>query len=110
MNFHINRAPAPVDEWKRSASSRAAAEKRGDGFRGDPGRNLDQFRPERWLVKDEQTGEETFNAYAIPSLAFGGGYRGCFGECKPSRVNQANNPSSVSSFLLVISPSPATRH
>ncbi|GAB1313437.1 hypothetical protein MFIFM68171_03647 [Madurella fahalii] len=80
MNYHINRPPVPVEEAKRSESSRAAAEKRGDGFQGATGRDLGSFQPRRWIVVDEKTGKETFNAYALQSLAFGGGYRGCFGR------------------------------
>ncbi|RYP68220.1 hypothetical protein DL769_005560 [Monosporascus sp. CRB-8-3] len=80
MNYHINRAPVPVNESKRSSGSKAAADKLGDGLQGNAGRDLSSFEPRRWLVKDEKTGKETFNAYALPSLAFGGGYRGCAGR------------------------------
>ncbi|KAK4159205.1 cytochrome P450 3A24 [Cladorrhinum sp. PSN259] len=80
MNYHINHAQAPVDESKRSTSSRAAAEKMGgDGFESPAGRDLGDFQPRRWITKDEK-GEEVFNPNAILSLAFGGGYRGCFGR------------------------------
>lgn len=79
LNLHINRQPAPIDEAKRSHTSQEAASKRGDGFQGPAGRDLGRFEPKRWLVKDE-SGKEVFNPYALPSLAFGGGYRGCFGE------------------------------
>ncbi|KAI1340860.1 cytochrome P450 [Xylariaceae sp. FL0016] len=75
MNYHINRAPVPVDESKRTVGSQAAAEKHGDGLRRQAGQDLHTFAP--WLVKDDKTGKESFNAYAIPSLAFGRGYRGC---------------------------------
>lgn len=79
LNLHVNRQPAPVDETKRSHSSQEAAIKRGDGLRGPAGRDLGRFEPRRWLVKDE-SGREVFNPSALPNLAFGGGYRGCFGE------------------------------
>jgi len=79
FNLHINRQPAPVDEAKRSHSSQEAATKRGDGFQGPAGRDLGRFEPKRWLVEDE-SGQEVFNPFALPNLAFGGGYRGCFGE------------------------------
>lgn len=79
FNLHINRPLAPVDEAKRSHSSQEAAIKRGDGFKGPAGRELDRFEPKRWLIKDE-SGRELFNPYALTNLAFGGGYRGCFGE------------------------------
>lgn len=42
--------------------------------------DLESCEPRRWLVMDG-TGKTSFNANAIPSLAFGGGYRGCLGEC-----------------------------
>lgn len=80
MNYHINRTPAPVDESKRTAGSKAAANKHGDGLQEDAGRDIGTFEPRRWLVKDEKTGEEVFNAYALPNISFGGGYRGCFGK------------------------------
>ncbi|KAI1080919.1 cytochrome P450 [Whalleya microplaca] len=80
LNLHINRAPFSFDESKRSPSCRATIDKHGNCFSDAAGRDLASFEPRRWLVKDEATGKETFNAYAIPSLAFGGGYRACFGR------------------------------
>ncbi|KAI0112592.1 cytochrome P450 [Nemania sp. FL0031] len=61
MNYHINRPPAAVDELKHSL-------------------DLHLFDPERWLEKSEGTEKEKCNAYALPQLAFGGGYRGCSGR------------------------------
>lgn len=80
INLHIDRSPAPVEESKRSASSQAAVARQGNGLQDIAGRDVASFEPRRWLVKDEKTGEEVFNAYAIPCIAFGGGYRGCSGE------------------------------
>ncbi|KAH9905754.1 cytochrome P450 [Xylariomycetidae sp. FL2044] len=80
MNYHIDRAPVAIEESRRTSSSQATAAKRGDGFQGNPGRDLGSFEPRRWLAKDEKTGKENFNAYALPQLAFGGGYRGCAGR------------------------------
>ncbi len=80
MNYHINRTPASVDEGVRSETSRAAGEKHGDGLGGVAGRDLGAFEPRRWIKVDDKTGEEVFDAYALPALAFGGGYRGCFGK------------------------------
>ncbi|KAK2603555.1 hypothetical protein QQS21_004235 [Conoideocrella luteorostrata] len=80
MNYHINRTPVPVDESKRTVGSRATAAKHGNGLQGDAGRDIETFEPRRWLVKDEKTGEEVLNAYALPNISFGGGYRGCFGR------------------------------
>lgn len=85
LNMHIDRSPpCPIDDdsddAKRSPSCRAAIHKHGNGFKGPAGRDLHLFEPRRWIVRDEATGKETFNAYALPSLAFGGGFRGCFGE------------------------------
>ncbi|KAH6617371.1 cytochrome P450 [Chaetomium tenue] len=81
MNFHVNRAPPgeAVEEGRRSATSRAAGEKRGDGLRGVAGRDLGAFEPRRWLV-DGEGGKERFDAAALPGLAFGGGVRGCPGR------------------------------
>lgn len=80
LNLHINRPPVTVDDSKRSASSQDAIQKHGDCFTNPPGRDLAEFQPRRWITKDEATSRDKFNPYAIPSLAFGGGYRGCFGE------------------------------
>ncbi|KAK8093955.1 Cytochrome P450 [Apiospora hydei] len=84
MNYHVDHAPYPVDEEKRSASSRAAeaklAAREGILRDVDVTRDLGSFEPRRWLVKDEKTGKEVFDAYALPQLAFGGGYRGCSGR------------------------------
>ncbi|KAI1383030.1 cytochrome P450 [Hypoxylon trugodes] len=80
MNYHLNRDPVPVEESKRSLSSQAAATKFEDGLRADAGRDIASFYPRRWLLKNTSTGKETFNPHALPSLAFGGGYRGCAGR------------------------------
>ena len=82
MNYHVNRAPpgGPVDEGRRSATSRAAGEKRGDGLMGVAGRDIGVFEPRRWLVVDGKTGRERFDGGVLPGLAFGGGLRGCPGE------------------------------
>ncbi|KAJ8128210.1 hypothetical protein O1611_g5425 [Lasiodiplodia mahajangana] len=80
MNYHVNRPPAAVDELKHSKSSQSVNAKRGEAFQGRAGLDLHLFKPERWLVKDQKTGKEKFNAYALPQLAFGGGYRGCSGR------------------------------
>lgn len=80
LNFHLDRTPIPIAESVRSAASHAAAEKRGDWLHQKAGRDLGVFEPRRWLVKDEQTGAETFDAQALPMLAFGGGFRGCPGK------------------------------
>lgn len=79
LNLHINRAPPPVDDSRRSSSCQAAIAKHGNFLASAAGRDLATFEPRRWLVKNEVTGKESFNAYALPSLAFGGGFRGCFG-------------------------------
>lgn len=86
LNLHINRSPCPVDESTRSASSQAAGAKFGDGFKLDAGRDIGAFEPRRWLVKDRDTGKETFNSYALPTLAFGGGLRGCPGKSARLRI------------------------
>ena len=70
-------APLPVDDSKRSESSRNSKNQVG---RWDPDpEDMAAFRPERWLVKDED-GNEVFDAHAGPHLAFGLGPRACFGR------------------------------
>ncbi|KAI1172234.1 cytochrome P450 [Nemania sp. FL0916] len=81
LRYNIDRPPAPVDISKRSASSQAAINKHGcDVFQTNAGRDLQIFEPKRWLVRNDVTKKDTFNAYALPSLGFGGGYRGCAGR------------------------------
>lgn len=41
---------------------------------------IGQYRPERWLKKDESTGEEVFDARAGPTFAFSAGPRVCWGK------------------------------
>lgn len=80
LNLHLNRAPFPIEEYKRSTSSQVAGEKFGDWVQTDAVRDMAAFEPRRWLTKDEKTGRDIFNAHALPLLAFGGGFRGCIGE------------------------------
>ncbi|CAG9982756.1 unnamed protein product [Clonostachys byssicola] len=80
MNYHISRPPIPVDESKRSETCRANAIKTGDGLQGRAGFDLDKFDPGRYITKNTETGKEKFNQHALPSTAFGGGYRGCVGR------------------------------
>lgn len=80
LNLHINRTPYPADEDTRSVSSRAAGAKFGDGLKTDAGRDMASFEPRRWLTQDGNTGKWIFNPHALPSLAFGGGLRGCIGK------------------------------
>lgn len=80
MNYHINYIPVLNDESNRSTASRDAAVKHGDGLRGKAGHDLETFNPRRWLSQSEKTDDEVFDRYALPTLAFGGGYRGCPGK------------------------------
>lgn len=80
LNNLVNARPIPVPEELRSATCRAAYEKRGRaGLEGTAGDDLAEFNPERWLVRSED-GKMEFDAYAIPRLGFGDGPRGCFGK------------------------------
>ncbi|KAK3995706.1 cytochrome P450 3A9 [Cladorrhinum sp. PSN332] len=70
----------PVDESLRSETCQAAQQRKlNGGIEGPPGEDLDQFKPERWLVT-VANGKETFDGTALPNLIFGGGFRGCFGK------------------------------
>lgn len=73
MSLHVNRLHADTDDFKRSATS--------EEHKGGPEaeRDIKSFEPRRWLATDG-AGKPSFNGNAIPSLAFGGGYRGCLGE------------------------------
>jgi len=79
--FMLNNGPSfqtpafEVDESIRSATSQEAKDKFGIWDDADIG----HFRPERWLVK-ENDGEVKFNPRAGPVLPYGLGLRGCFGE------------------------------
>jgi cytochrome P450 len=64
-----------IKEDVRSESSRKSAGRIGEWDPSDMG----DFKPERWLTKDEQ-GQVQFNPTAGPSLPFGAGPRGCYGK------------------------------
>ena len=68
-------APFTIDEKLRSESSRDAKDRTGVWDVTDMG----VFMPERWLKQSEK-GEEVFDSRAGPSIPFGLGPRGCFGE------------------------------
>ncbi|EXJ60823.1 hypothetical protein A1O7_04976 [Cladophialophora yegresii CBS 114405] len=69
--------PLPLDDSKRSKSSLEAKNQVGQWTPDEA--NMKAFRPERWLVRNEN-GAEGFDAHAGPHLAFGLGPRGCFGR------------------------------
>ena len=72
--YDENRLPVPEDQ--RSASSRTAKSSLPRQWSDERKRD---FWPERWLVKNDD-GEEVFDPHAGPSLPFGVGPRGCFGQ------------------------------
>jgi cytochrome P450 len=80
LNLHINHPLLPVDDLKRSPSSKAAIDKHGYRLSDTITSSLSLFDPTRWLTRDQSTDSDVFNPYAVPSLAFGGGIRGCFGK------------------------------
>ena len=70
----------PVDDTLRSPGARRS-ESKAKGLTGlwnDT--NAAEFLPERWLSTDPNTGAESFDPMAGPTLAFGLGPRGCFGR------------------------------
>ncbi|KAI8239991.1 Cytochrome P450 monooxygenase TRI13 [Colletotrichum sp. SAR 10_96] len=66
-----------IDERLRSPSCQKAA--KDFGLRVWDSHGMEKFRPERWLIRNEN-GEDEFNAAAGPTLPFGLGLRGCFGR------------------------------
>ncbi|KAM5353053.1 hypothetical protein ACJZ2D_017068 [Fusarium nematophilum] len=66
-----------IDENLRSPSCQAAAKEH--GVRAWAKEEMNKFKPERWLVRDDK-GEEEHSAAAGPSIPFGLGLRGCFGR------------------------------
>ncbi|KAM5377867.1 hypothetical protein ACJZ2D_004771 [Fusarium nematophilum] len=82
--FVANKGPSftepgyEIAEDLRSESCQKAAKERGLRMWSEEG--MGEFRPERWLVKDEKTGDEVFDATAGPTMPFGLGLRGCFGR------------------------------
>ena len=87
ISVSIDRAPVAVDESLRTPGYKAVMSKLGDGFQQDAGRDLGTFEPRRWLVKNEKTGADVFNPFALPSLAFGGGFRVCSGKPLSSKLD-----------------------
>lgn len=74
-------APAlPLDDASRSPGARRT-ESNARALAGDwNDADIASFRPERWLRTDPDTGAESFDPMAGPTLAFGLGPRGCFGR------------------------------
>ncbi|KAF7190024.1 Cytochrome P450 monooxygenase [Pseudocercospora fuligena] len=70
--------PMPLDEKLRSGSSR---EQKGDSerFEWKKPSDLDEFKPERWLVPNDKGGLD-HNSRAAPMQIFGLGIRGCYGK------------------------------
>lgn len=68
-----------IDESLRSESSQAAGRDSKNPLRWDD-EGIDEFKPERWLADDPETGRKVFNPKAGPVLPFGGGLRFCFGR------------------------------
>ena len=77
-----------LDETLRSISSR---EQKGDSerFEWKNTSDLDEFKPERWLVPNE-TGGMDHNSRAAPMQIFGLGIRGCYGR---SSVRMSDGPN-----------------
>ncbi|PYH87797.1 cytochrome P450 [Aspergillus ellipticus CBS 707.79] len=69
--------PMPVDETKRTETSRAA--KLRDTW-DEEDRGMTDFEPERWLRKGEDGQEVEFDGAAGPQLVFGLGPRACWGR------------------------------
>jgi cytochrome P450 len=65
----------PIDEKLRHESAKSEKVRHVNTWSDD----RQEFKPERWFVKDE-FGNEKFDAQAGPHLAFGGGPRGCYGR------------------------------
>ncbi|KAH6950939.1 cytochrome P450 [Fusarium avenaceum] len=80
LNIHMDHDSPPVTDSNRTTTSKAAASKHGASPRTTAMPALNIFEPRRWLRKDPATGDETFDLHSLPSLAFGGGMRGCFGR------------------------------
>lgn len=74
---------ARVKEADRGVDMETAGLRVEQAARRDPNRgwnwDLSVFEPRRWLVRDENGGE-VFDGNALPTLVFGGGFRGCFGK------------------------------
>ncbi|KAM0818915.1 putative Cytochrome P450 [Seiridium cardinale] len=67
-----------VKDEVRSAGARTVSGKTLTGLWDD--KDIADFRPERWLQMNPETGVKVFDPMAGPTLAFGLGPRGCFGK------------------------------
>lgn len=86
----------------RSPGARKDAKSALTGAWGDD--NISKFLPERWLETDPETGVETYNSMAGPSLAFGLGLRGCFGKRLAMQVLKIHFALIVWHFELLPTP------
>jgi hypothetical protein len=73
----------PVDESVRSLNSQKSRNRHGVWNDADVG----IFKPERWL-KENGSGEVSFDPRAGPALPFGLGVRGCFGRSSSCTATQ----------------------
>ena len=96
--------PISVPEELRSKTSRAVHEEKRPrgGYDGPAGDDLQDFVPERWLVKGEKDDEVVFDSYALPRTAFGDGPRGCFGKRSTSSL--------LYLFIYPFCPPPPKKH
>ncbi|KAK1702556.1 cytochrome P450 [Colletotrichum acutatum] len=69
--------PIKVDEEQRSRTARYGKSPKIREWSVD---DMDEFQPERWLRKDESSGEWIYDSRAGPTLSFGLGPRACFGR------------------------------
>lgn len=67
-----------VDENVRSASCQASAKER--GVREWDPKDMNAFRPERWLVQSGEKDELVFDSAAGPTMPFSLGVRACYGR------------------------------
>lgn len=87
--FVANKGPSftepafDINENLRSESSRTALKdgrSRSYDVQDSKDKQMGAFLPERWLVTNEQTGEDAFDPAAWPTIPFGLGARSCFGR------------------------------
>lgn len=78
---YVGHKPFAVPDEARSVTSRANT-----AYGSFWQRDVDEFHPERWLRADG-----SFDAKALPRLAFGTGTRACFGKVPPPSPSQTKD-------------------
>jgi len=89
MGYHIPKETTVVlvsqGHHFESSSASTGSKRREYPGAARASKDLEVFDPERWLVRNDETGEVVFDGSSYPQMAFGLGIRACWG-CKLAQL------------------------